>query len=265
MSNELTVQSLMELWKKELFPMIQSEIATQVSETKGNIETITERLKGIEASQEFLASRYDEVIEGLKQAKKQISSAENKIKDQKEAVRNNKDSIDDLHTQLDELQQYSRRECLEISGIPKLENDQPVTLLKEMANNIGVTIADSDISVAHRLPDTKTTKNRMIVKFVQRDKKEELYSKRSKLRAFNCDRLPTVQAAGVRCKDRVFINESLTPYRKQLLRRINDYKKENVYKFVWTRNGKIFLKKNEASRAHGFSTEEDFNKFLADQ
>lgn len=45
----------------------------------------------------------------------------------------------------------------------------------------GVEIKDSDIGAAHKLPDSKKVKNRMVVKFLQRDKREEVYKKRKNL------------------------------------------------------------------------------------
>lgn len=38
-----------------------------------------------------------------------------------------------------------------------------------------------DIGAAHKLPDSKKVKNRMVVKFLQRDKREEVYKKRKNL------------------------------------------------------------------------------------
>lgn len=40
---------------------------------------------------------------------------------------------------------------------------------------------DSDIGAAHKLPDSKKVKNRMAVKFLQREKREEVYKKRKNL------------------------------------------------------------------------------------
>ena len=60
----------------------------------------------------------------------------------------------------------------------------PIThkqIVKEIGSLIGVEIKDSDIAAAHKLPDSKKVKNRMIFKFLQRDKREEVYKKRKNL------------------------------------------------------------------------------------
>ena len=54
-------------------------------------------------------------------------------------------------------------------------------IVKEIGSLIGGEIKDSDIAAAHKLPDSKKVKNRMIFKFLQRDKREEVYKKRKNL------------------------------------------------------------------------------------
>ena len=41
----------------------------------------------------------------------------------------------------------------------------------------------------------------------------------------------------------MYINESLTQYRSELFGRVNKFKKENKYKFLWTNNGKNFIER----------------------
>ena len=40
----------------------------------------------------------------------------------------------------------------------------------------------NDISIAHRLPPTKKVKDRLIVKFTRREKRDEMYRKRKNLK-----------------------------------------------------------------------------------
>ena len=49
---------------------------------------------------------------------------------------------------MDDLQQYSRRDCLEVTGVPQLSTDDPKKLIQEIADTIGVAIEYNDISTA---------------------------------------------------------------------------------------------------------------------
>ena len=93
---------------------------------------------------------------------------------------------------IDEVQQYSRRDCLEITGIPILPKENPKQLIKEIGTLIDVNVEDAHLAAAHRLPDTKNVKHRLIVKFVHRDKREEMYKKRRNLIGKNVSNLPSV-------------------------------------------------------------------------
>ena len=54
--------------------------------------------------------------------------------------------------------------------------------MKEVLGSLaGVEIDDRHIVAAHELLDSTNVKNRLIVKFLQRDKKEELYKNRKNL------------------------------------------------------------------------------------
>ena len=103
---------------------------------------------------------------------------ESQIKDIKEDI--NKLGNDGFNVQvmLDELEQDAQRDCLKITSIPIVPNDSPALLVKEMSDIMGVNLNENDILIAHRLPPTMKVKDRLIVKFTRREKREEIYNKR---------------------------------------------------------------------------------------
>ena len=119
-----------------------------------------------------------------------------------------------------------------------MSDDNPVLLVQEMSAIMAVDLDKNDISIAHRLPPTnKVVKNRLIVKFSRREKRDDN-------------------------KAQIHVNESLTTYRKRLLGRVLEFKRKHNYKFAWTANGKILLKKMENSSMKCFVTHEEFEEFL---
>ena len=75
---------------------------------------------------------------------------------------------------LDARQQYLRRDCLEITGIPIIPQDSPNKLVAEISSALDVDLDENEISVAHRLLPTKKVKDQIIAKFVRRDKRDEM-------------------------------------------------------------------------------------------
>ena len=64
--------------------------------------------------------------------------------------------------------------------------------MKEKSEIMGVNLNENDILIAHRLPPTKKVKDRLIVKFTRREKREEIYSKRKNLKSKRTKDLPSV-------------------------------------------------------------------------
>lgn len=54
-----------------------------------------------------------------------------------------------------DLQQYTRRNNLEIVGVPTTPGEDIYALLKSLANYLHIKFAREEISVAHRLPSRR--------------------------------------------------------------------------------------------------------------
>ncbi|XP_068738150.1 uncharacterized protein [Montipora capricornis] len=265
----LSAKELRRIWNDEFLPSIRREIKTEILELKSSIKALTERCNELEKSQDFVSKKYDTAIAALQSVKSEISnldkkhttivnSLEEKLGELAGTIDRQDQSLYRVESALDETQQYLRRDCLEINGVPISSYENPNQLVKEVGLFAGVEIDDRHIAAAHKLPDSKNVKNRLIVKFIQRDKREELYKHRKNLVGKNISHLPSVEDGS----GKIFINESLTSYRKRLFGRIREYKRNNNLKYLWTSNGKIMLKVNDTSPTQAFVTHEQFEDYL---
>jgi hypothetical protein len=50
------------------------------------------------------------------------------------------------------MQQYSRRDCVEIAGLPQQMGENTNDLVNKVGALIGLSLSETDISVSHRLP-----------------------------------------------------------------------------------------------------------------
>ena len=189
------------------------------------------------------------MISTIKDVKEHNKGVKSQIKEIKEDINKLGNDGFNVEVKLDELEQYARRDCLEITGIPVVPNDSPALLVKEMSEIMGVNLNENDISIAHRLPPTKKLKDRLIVKFTRREKRDEIYSKRKNLKSKRTKDLPSV----------VCEPESAVVSHKAQIKVI---KRDHNYKFIWTANGKIMLKKTESSTTKCFVTHGEFEEFL---
>jgi len=87
-----------------------------------------------------------------------------KIKDENKILKNAHGSLEtSLKSLLKEkydLEQYSRRECVEIRGVPGRAGESTSHLVKEVGKALGVEATDNDISVSHRLLPSKAYKTK---------------------------------------------------------------------------------------------------------
>ena len=151
----------------------------------------------------------------------------------KETVRQLKVNISDFKVICNEQEQYLRRECLEIQGIPLPPKD---SLHIEDTNKIAIKVGElmgvqteaEDISISHRLPISSkyTWKRRfsaIFVKFVRCSTKEGYYRKKKKLHAF------TTKDLGFEEQNHICINESFTERNKELFNAAFKVKKDCSY------------------------------------
>ena len=71
--------------------------------------------------------------------------------------------------EIDRLEQYCRKDNIEVIGFPEEEDENCVDIVKSLGEDIGVTIEDADISTAHRVKSKGRHGNPIIVRFVRRD------------------------------------------------------------------------------------------------
>ena len=114
----LTVESLKELWAKDFLPNIRKEIRKEFDSLKASLLDLKKRFDEIEKSQSFISQKYDTMISAIKDVKEHNEDVKSQIKEIKEDINKLDNDGFNIEVKLDELEQYARRDCLEITGIP---------------------------------------------------------------------------------------------------------------------------------------------------
>ena len=162
---------------------------------------------------------------------------------------------------METLKQYLRRDLLEIHGIPVTSGENTNSFVKKMVNVIepDLELADEEISTSHRLPAAIGYIFPIIVKFTRCDTRNRIYSQKRNLSSKKASDL------GFQQQSRIYLNESLTQKGRMLLKKVKEFKINHHYKFLWTRQGKVFLKKNESqSQIASFTSMEELEAFEAE-
>ncbi|XP_059045767.1 uncharacterized protein LOC131841464 [Achroia grisella] len=157
-------------------------------------------------------------------------------------------------------EQRNRQLNIEIVGVPEFTNENIKDSVIKIVNRLGMDIQASDVLQVNRItPKIKLQgRSRVIVaKLNSKLLKDNIISRARKTRLTTKDiDLPGEQK-------HIFINEHLTPYNKQLLKKSKDLAKVKKYQFVWIKNGSIFIRKDDTAHAIQIFTEEDLKKISA--
>lgn len=150
--------------------------------------------------------------------------------------------VAELEIRLDECEQYSHSNTVEILGLPEKKPEDVYTLVEKVCGNLDVTITRNDIDVCHRLGKRQGADRPagVIVRFDRRETKQILLEKRRIKRNFSTANLGYGGPA-----EPVYINESLSPGKRKLLAAARAAKREKNYAYLWVRNCKIFMHKNQ--------------------
>ena len=145
----------------------------------------------------------------------------------------------ELDVRVLECEQYSRRECLVISGVPAaIEGRDLQPTVIDILDKLGIEIAGKDISAIHRLGKSKDSRYpaRVIVKFVNRKILDICHERK--------DRLPNLQKE-LRMNIRFF--DSLAQLNQESLRLCNWLKENGLIHDHFLRNGfcKIVVAEND--------------------
>ena len=147
---------------------------------------------------------------------------------------------------------------MEIHGIPEEAYETTEEVVLKLANALNVPVNPQDIEISHKL-GRKGAKP-IIVKFVSHKVKTNLYKARTKLKNVSFSSLFPASTAATRvASGKIYLFENLTSYRKKIVNRANEMRKDGSILSVWTMDGKIFIKTSPEGRPIKISELEDLD------
>ena len=240
-------------------------IEATMTDIKQENRNLKKELEGLKESMSFNEKEFQEIKASLKKAAEKNASLSEELTKTKEELQatthdleQEKEETSKVWCALDVLEQYTRKNSLEIHGLPEHVYSDTESAVIKVANALQVNLRPEDIEISHKLKG-REGKRPIIVKFCSHKTKTKLYRKRTKLRSVKvADIFPSYAAAVTESnEDRIYINENLTPYRRDVLKEANQRKKNKQLASVWTLDGKIYTKTSpDGQRFCIFSTED---------
>ena len=188
---------------------------------KVNEETKISQIK-LRKSLDALWKKIDELETEIKNKNEKVLLLENRV----EILEEEKES---QGKEIDDLEQYSRRNCLLLHGV--VETNAECTddiIIKTCAEELGIDVKQEDLDRSHRLGKVKRNDNKprpIIVKFARYAVRNKVFSNKKKLKG-----------------KKLLITESLTVYRMKLL---DEARRKYAVRNVWTYDGRVMYKENK--------------------
>ncbi|XP_070546414.1 uncharacterized protein [Ptychodera flava] len=253
-------------------PTTDKEIKSQLSEIMETlallgkqiekISSVENRLSDPQKSVTYVSEYFENFRKEIKEIQLdtvQLKANNDRLQDQLTVTQR---ELSNTQEELHDLQQYSRRNNIEIHGIPQRNGEDTNDIVVRVAAAVGVDITPNDIDISHRLPSRQNPNQErhqppaIIVKFVRRSVRNSIYYARKNLRG----QTPNQIRIGDNNTNNIYINENLTPTMKRLFHQVNERRKQLKWRFIWTSNGKIFTRKDETSEVISVSSAKAENR-----
>ena len=142
--SNLTVEKLKEILEGKLRKVIQP-LSKQIEDAMQSVDALN--------------SKYDQIAKTLKDLDEAKDKQILENASLKAAILKSSNEVKFLKKSLNDLEQYTRRDCLEIRGIPlpstPMDLDQSDEVVLKIGEKMGVPVQKSDISMSHRIPSRK--------------------------------------------------------------------------------------------------------------
>ena len=207
------VHTALKSLEKQIKQIHDLATSTQESQIKGEGQ-----LAELTKSVNLISARFDEYEEDRKRKEEVINSLRKKVCSLSETVGK-------LEAEIDDQEQYSRRNCLLIHGVTEdKKEDTDSVVINIIKNDVEVEISENDIDRTHRIGAPKNPGERprpIIVKFARYNVRKKVFKNKKRLKG-----------------KKTSITESLTKNRMEKLKQARD---EFGFGSVWTYDGKIMV------------------------
>jgi hypothetical protein len=169
------------------------------------------------------------------------------INERDAVIKRLEDRVEVLENQTDDLEQYSRRNCLRLNGLPEVSGEDTDCKTLEVLNknlNLWPPLDKSHVDRIHRIGDpNKERKNprQVIIKFTSYRHRQRVLQRKRGLKGTG-----------------LFLNEDLTKKRSAIMWTARNMWKDRRFKDVWTSDGRILVR-DWAGKVHSINSAQDLH------
>lgn len=216
--------------------------------------TISKQIKEVEKGLNFQSDQIADVLKSFGEMNSTFAKMQAR---QEEIMKENqmlKTKVKKLEGKVLDLEQAYLDHNLEVLGVPEAMTDGN-KIMEALCSVAKVTVPQRSSYTVKRSSFGQPGKPKpVIMSFESKYERDSILKECKKCKPKALDL--TKNAADVQP---VYVNEQLTPHRKELFFKATQIKREKKYLFLWVQEGRILLKKNDRSKIMRIECIEDMN------
>ncbi|XP_072934928.1 uncharacterized protein [Epargyreus clarus] len=242
----VTEDRLQAIFKQEITETIKQLISEQLA-------NIGSQISGFQDSLSFFSKQYDALTQIINEKTEIISSLLAKNDNLTSQIKN-------LTSRLGQVEQNMRSTNIEINGIPEHRTENLIKTVEQLGRVIESPLGNTDILYVTRIAKLNKETDRprsVIVKLHNQRRRDELLAAVTNFNKNNRENKLNSEHLGIGGRRvPVFVSEHLSPTNKHLHAAARKRAKETGAKFVWIRDGRVFVRNDEQSHAIYIKDEE---------
>ncbi|XP_022824501.1 uncharacterized protein LOC111357820 [Spodoptera litura] len=236
-SSPVTENKLREIVQQETCTTLNLKIKKIVA---AELKSVIDTMNSFRNSLEFVNKKYEEMKSKYENAIATVTE----LRHDNESL---KTTIRDLTTRVNVAELHMRDSNIEINGIPESRSENLVTTVIQLSKVIENPLTKEDINHAVRVAKISNDNPRprpVIVKLRNPRSRDDILAAVSKFNRKNTEKRLCTQHLGIGgTVGPIYVSEHLSPTLKSLHAATRIKAREMCYKFVWVRNGRIFVRK----------------------
>lgn len=223
------------------------EVHAMRDEAAASRRFLEDSIKEVEKSQDFLCTKFDEVVSELKQLKIDYSKMEKEMFSVREDYSQLSDAVVTLEAEVDRFKRAELVRNVIVLGVPITREDNASAIVNGIARVMGYAL-DEKIIEAYRLKASKTDGNYAPIRVVFADSnvKEEFFAKK---KIFGQMKVSALGGSFAALTGKITLRDEMTSYGLAMLREVRAMQEQLKAKYVWPgRDGVILMKRTDTSK-----------------
>ncbi|KAJ2947839.1 hypothetical protein O0L34_g9628 [Tuta absoluta] len=216
---------------------------TGTSELLKEIRELRQEIAAVKQQNSVISLELSDLNDSIKN---KFDILEKQLEEKDIEIFNLKTTLSGLQSALNQQEQFSLRNELEIQGIPEVSPENLTHTVLTLSQKLNVELKETDINSITRAGSKLTSKDKtshprpIVVQFVRKAKKDELLAA-ARIRK----NLTTEFILPDRHPINIYLNERLTKINRLLFREARTRKTLHGFRYCWIKNGSIFMRKTD--------------------